>query len=436
MKCFFSLIFYTILNLFAGDSPKIAHSFELNDIDGNTISLSDILVQNKPIIFSFFSTKCSICLKEIRELPEIIKEYDPIVYLINVDDNCKKAGKFLDKNNITFPVLCDPKAKVLGNKYDLFRGAFIMTPKTVLLSPSGTIEFVSESYDDEKKNLLKNALAEVSKKKWDKYSEIAIFFTNSINGYLESCNCYKHPYGGFIKFYSWLKEERKHYPYNILVDSGDFLPHSVSDNSASLIIKAFELAKYDAVSLGDQDIYYPKISLIGNKKIPFIASNLKLCDLNCQSCNQIGSPYKILTVNGIKIKIISFINPDTFFLYTENFVNRLKISGMKDILAKGDDTNFLILLSHSGFDYDKRLPDEFDGIDLIVGGHSQTLLSDIVRVKQTLIVQAGSNLQNAGRLILKFDKNKKLVSYDYDVIPLTNNIPDAPEIKKLIDEEK
>lgn len=485
----------------------IAADFDLKDINGNSVSLSsilhkatgrgetakgsptDVVSEGRPVILSFFATWCPTCLSEIKDLSKIVKEYNVDVYLISVDESKSKLDRFLQKHkitppalatqssstlpvlgeredgSITFPVLCDPKGGNLGKKYDLLKGAFLLVPKMVVISPSGTIEYVSESYSKEKMDSLKSVLSQIKKKSWNKSVEIAVFFTNSINGYLQSCNCYKQPYGGFIKFVSWLKQQKMLYPNHILLDTGDFLPHSVSENSAKSMFKSLEITKYDAVALGDQDIYYSGINeAVQNKKIPFISSNLMWCVSSSsgdpsaknpatvenvveestpissvkeeKACKMITEIEKVLTVNGIKIRIISFVHPDTFFLYPDEFTNKIKLTQINEILRKGKNADFLILLSHSGIDYDKKIAEEFDKIDLIIGGHSQTLLNKLVKIKHTLIVQAGGNLQYAGKIVLKFDKDKKLINYNYEVVPLVREIPDAPEIKALIEEQE
>ncbi|MBI4655575.1 MAG: redoxin domain-containing protein [Elusimicrobia bacterium] len=433
----------------------MAPDFELKDLNGNNVTISEILEDNKPVILSFFGTWCDICVKEIHDFEDIANKEGILVYLIGIDDGKKKIERWAAKHRIIFPILHDPKGKITGKKYDLFRGAFLIIPKMVVISPAGTIEHVSESYSKEKMASLKTALSQIKTKDWNKPVELAIFFTNSINGYLESCNCYKHPYGGFVKFVSWLKRQRAKYSHHILLDSGDFLPHSVSDNSAKFIFKALEITKYDAIALGDQDIYYPGIiEAAKNKKFPFISSNLEWCDFLASTspyrgkasfattengegnCESIGAFNKVMILNGVKIRIMSFLNSEAFFLYPEEFIGKIKIANLREILKQGKNADFLILLSHSGADYDKKIAQEFDGIDLIIGGHSQTLLNKPIKINQTLIVQAGGNVQHAGKIILKFDKEKKLVNAEYEAVPLVNDVPDDPEIKALIEEQK
>jgi len=475
----FFLLFSFLNNISAAELKvgDIAPDFEIKDINGKHVTLNKIL-SDRPLILSFFGSWCDLCLKEIKDLSKIAQEYNIDVYIVGLDKSKDKIDKFVKKNEINFPVLWDPSAEALGEKYNLIRGAFLIVPKLVIISPKGTIEYISESYSKEKEILLKKTLTEIKSKKWDKPTEIAIFFTNSINGYLESCNCYKHPYGGLVKFASWFKQQKLIYKNHILLDSGDFLPHSVSKTSAEFIFKAIEICKYDAIAIGDQDIYYPDIlEIVKSKRFPFISSNLMWCNtlnppltfppdvssggdtegfspstkggakvisssdkeekekgLGEKDCKLISAFDKVITLNGIKIKIISYIHPDSFFLYPEDFTNKIKIKELTEILKPQKDADFLILLSHSGVDNDKKIAEKFDKIDLIIGGHSQTLLNKPLKINNTLIVQSGGNLQYAGKIVLKFDKDKKLINYDYEIIPLVKEIPDDPEISELIKE--
>lgn len=85
-------------------------------------------------------------------------------------------------------------------------------------------------------------------------------------------------------------------------------------------------------------------------------------------------------------------------------VNKLKTQGI----------NKIILLSHSGYGYDKKIAQETDGIDVILGGHSHNLLDGIKENENLLksksgepvvITQAGRDGKNFGVLNLEFDSN-------------------------------
>lgn len=419
------------LYAFAGLSPgDRAPEFDLTDLAGKNISLSDMLRGDKPVVLSFFGTWCDSCLKEINDFPDMIKKHNIRVYLVGVDADKGKLERFAAKHKIPFPVLWDPRAKTTGKKYDLMRGAFLVVPKTFIISPAGNIEYSAEAYDETRKAALSEKLERLTGTKWKKPDEIAVFFTGSANGYLESCNCYKHPYGGFVKLVSLIERQTVKYSNHIIVDSGDFLPYGVKPAQAGPIFKAMALAGYNAVAVGDQDLYYSDfMGEVKKGKFPFLASNIRI------KGGMPGAADKTVMAGSLKIRIVSFTSPETFFLYPEEFTAKLEFKDLKEVLKGGKNADFLILLSHAGLDENRKIAADFGQIDLIIAGHSQELLKRPVKAGHALIVQSGGNLQNLGRIVLRFDGGK-LIDHSYEVFPLTNDVPDSPRVLALIKESE
>lgn len=429
---------------FAGLAPgDRAPEFELTDLAGKTISLADITQEDRPAVLSFFGTWCVSCLEEMKDLEVMAKEHNAAVYLVGVDGDKDVLVRFAAKHKIPFPVLWDPKAKTLGKKYDLLRGAFLVVPKTYIISPLGNIEYAAESYDEVRKAALNAKLAALSGKKWDKPSEVAVYFTGSANGYLESCNCFKHPYGGFIKLVSFLEAQKGKYSSRILLDSGDFLPYGVTAAQAEPVFKAMALAGYDAVAVGDQDLAYKGfLGEVKKKNGTFLASNLSFsagggpAGLFGGKDGAPGVADKIIEAGKLKVRLVSFADPETFSLYPEEFTAKVSFKDIKEVLKGGKNADYLILLSHAGLDANRKLAEEFGQIDLIIGGHSQELLKRPVKAGNALIVQSGGNLQNVGRIVLRFDSKGKFLDYSHDVFPLTNDLPDSPLITAIMKESK
>ena len=420
------------LYAFAGLSPgDRAPEFDLADLSGKTISLSDMLRGNKPVVLSFFGTWCDSCLKEISDLTDMVAKHNAAAYLVGVDADKTKLERFAAKHKIPFPILWDPKAKTTGRKYDLMRGAFLVVPKTFIISPAGNIEYSAEAYDETRKTALNDKLAQLKGTKWKKPDELAVFFTGSANGYLESCNCYKHPYGGFIKLVSLLGQQAAKYSKHIIVDSGDFLPYGVKPSQAGPIFKAMALAGYDVVAVGDQDLYYGGFTAEAKKAgFPFLGSNIRVNGV------MPGVAEKTVMAGKLKVRIVSFADPETFSLYPEKFTAKLEFKNLKEVLKGGKDADFLILLSHAGLDENKKIAADFGQIDLIIAGHSQEIIKRPVKAGLALIVQSGGNLQNLGRIVLRFDDKRKLSDYAYEIFPLTNDIPNSPQVEALIKESE
>lgn len=423
-----------LLPLSLSAAPAIggrAPELELLDLAGKTVSLSQITLEDKPAILSFFGTWCDSCLKEINDFREMSRKYDAAVYLVGLDADKEKLSRFVSKHAIPFPVLWDPRAKTTGKTYDLMRGAFLVVPKTYVILPTGIIEYFAESYDDKRKAALEETLARIKNIKWNKPQEIAVYFTGSANGYIESCNCYKHPYGGFIKLDSFLKQQSGKYVSRLLLDSGDFLPYGVTGVQAGQVFRSLSILGYDAVAVGDQDLAYAGFAEKSlPKKEPFISTNLLMKE------GPVGRVDKVVTFGGLKIRILSYISQEAFFLYPEQLTSKLVFKDLKEILGGGKNSDFLILLSHAGLDENRKIGSEFGQIDLIIGGHSQEVLKKSAKSGNALIVQSGGNVQNVGRVILRFDSEKKLLGHSYDIIPLTNDIPDSAIFSAIANEGK
>ena len=92
----------------------------------------------------------------------------------------------------------------------------------------------------------------------------------------------------------------------------------------------------------------------------------------------------------------------------------------------------LIALSHLGVDDDVRLADSIPMFDLIIGGHSHTLLEKPRIENGVMIVQAGSNLKYIGKTTLLLEKGH-IVDRRDEVIPVESLKHEKAEIRVLID---
>jgi 5'-nucleotidase len=88
------------------------------------------------------------------------------------------------------------------------------------------------------------------------------------------------------------------------------------------------------------------------------------------------------------------------------------------------DIDCTVLLTHIGFEEDKRLAAQLDpslGIDIIIGGHSHTYLEKPEEVNGILIVQAGTGTDQIGRFDLEIDTDSNSVRrFAWKSIPITD----------------
>ncbi|MFD1696226.1 thiosulfohydrolase SoxB [Roseibium aestuarii] len=105
---------------------------------------------------------------------------------------------------------------------------------------------------------------------------------------------------------------------------------------------------------------------------------------------------------------------------------------VEEAIAEGADV--VVLLSHNGFDVDRKLASRVDGIDVILTGHTHDALPEPVIVNNTLVIASGSNGKFLSRIDLDV-QDGKVTSYAHRLIPIFSDVitPDA-EMSALIDE--
>ena len=114
---------------------NLAPDFELQDLDGKTISLSGL--RGKPVLLNFWATWCSPCRYEMPYLQEIYDEWSEkelVVLAIDVGESSSQAKTFLQSYGFSFTVLLDTNGSV-ADKYGI-RGI----PTTFLIDKDGIIQ--------------------------------------------------------------------------------------------------------------------------------------------------------------------------------------------------------------------------------------------------------------------------------------------------------
>jgi len=151
-------------------------------------------------------------------------------------------------------------------------------------------------------------------------------------------------------------------------------------------------------------------------------------------------PMKMFERGGVKIAVIGQAFPYTpianprWMIPTWSFGIREGDIAKHVEEARGDGAELVVLLSHNGFDVDRKLASRVDGIDVILTGHTHDALPEPVVVNNTLVIASGSNGKFVSRLDLDV-KGGKVNGYNYRLIPVFSDVitPDA-DMSALIDE--
>ncbi|CAD0202682.1 unnamed protein product [Chrysodeixis includens] len=222
-------------------------------------------------------------------------------------------------------------------------------------------------------------------------------------------------------------------------------------NSASTFTSSILL------SLGNHEFDHGLAGLIPflqNVTCPVLASNLILTkepELQAQS-NLMNSV--VIDMNGTKIGIIGYLTPETKSIAVKNqveFINEVIAVGKEATMLKNNGVNILIALGHSGYLMDMEIAKRVEDIDLVIGGHSHTLLwngtAPDVEVPEgkyptvvaqesgrlVPVVQAYAYTKYLGKLLLTFDKNGEIIKYEGKPLVLDNSVPEDPTVLKIVD---
>ena len=159
--------------------------------------------------------------------------------------------------------------------------------------------------------------------------------------------------------------------------------------------------------------------IVGQLGFPFLAQNVRDTEWN----EAAFEPMAMIERGGVKIAIIGqafpytpianprWMMPDWSFGIREDDV-RANVAK-----ARKAGAGLVVLLSHNGFDVDRKLASRVKDIDVILTAHTHDALPDVVRVGKTLLVASGSHGKFVSRLDLDV-RGGAVRDYRYRLIPV------------------
>jgi 5'-nucleotidase/UDP-sugar diphosphatase len=188
---------------------------------------------------------------------------------------------------------------------------------------------------------------------------------------------------------------------------------------------------YDAMAVGNHE-FDNKFEVLLKQKawagFPFLAANIFWKNTN----HRVFDPlYIVREFNGVKVGVFGLTTVDTPFKASSDdakkkfefrsIIESAKIA-VKELKAK-ENVDIIIAVTHIGHygsatsNGDIDLAKAVDGIDVIVGGHSQEIIN-AEEHNNTLIIQAEEWGKYVGVLDLYIDKSKKRADFEYSLEPV------------------
>jgi 2',3'-cyclic-nucleotide 2'-phosphodiesterase (5'-nucleotidase family) len=145
----------------------------------------------------------------------------------------------------------------------------------------------------------------------------------------------------------------------------------------------------------------------------------------------------ILERLGIRVLVVGVTAGDWLNVFYELFAMHVRDpeEEIRRVLAEYEefDYDLLLVLSHLGFEKDREIASRIQGIDVIIGSHSHTVLEKPLVENGTIICQAGQFGEYLGELIIDFDKEKKKIHEFEARLISSHDYSPRPKIIQLID---
>ncbi len=267
-----------------------------------------------------------------------------------------------------------------------------------------------------------------SKAAKNKLTKITLLHTNDMHSHIDPFpdSDPKHPgLGGFARLNALVKKIRTEEENTLLLDCGDIYQGTPYFNffSGEAELKLMSKMGYDAGTIGNHELDNGLVGISSQMKhmnFPFINSNY---DFTGTVLEGKILPYKTFNKGGVKIGIFGLGIELEGLVSTKNYdgvdyIDPIYMAEkMVEVLKEREQCDLVICLSHNGYESntgsmcDMKLAKETSGIDIILGGHSHTLLETATRVrnldgKEVVINQVGWAGIALGRIDFYIDKEE------------------------------
>ena len=305
-------------------------------------------------------------------------------------------------------------------------------------------------------------------------AKATILFTHDLHSHLlASAEEGGGEYGGYGRLMTVIRQQKEQYPHAILVDGGDFSMGSLFQTAyaaSALELRIMGAMGYDATAFGNHEFdYLPKglasmlnAAVSSGDPLPAIVDTNYLppekgsegytedTALVAEAFGNYGiKEYCILERGGVYFAILGLfgVDADACAPNSGMVLHDIAEKAQKAVDEATAECKALygaepvvVALSHTGTsggqgeDYDLAMA--VSGIDVIISGHTHTLLEEAIVVNDTYIVSAAEYGKYLGVVQLERKSGGTTKLLDYQLIPIDETVEEDPQIGALVESFK
>lgn len=274
-------------------------------------------------------------------------------------------------------------------------------------------------------------------------SYVTILHFNDLHGYLQPTETDQGSVGGLGRMATMAEEVRDwndaHGVTTLFLSAGDILQgtplSTVYQGEPDFI--CLDLMDLDAMCIGNHEFDFGRENyrhLAALAKFPILSANIYVVETG----EPFSQPFVLFTLaDGTSAAAFGLTTPETAVQTSPKNVAGLRFTDpveeskrlVPQLLRRAD---FIIAVTHLGYEEDLRLAEAVPELDVIIGGHSHTQVQPPTQVGKTLVCQAGSYGRYLGQLDMLVAEGE-VVKYRGFLRPVTNSTRPDPQVQVVID---
>lgn len=275
---------------------------------------------------------------------------------------------------------------------------------------------------------------------------ITFFHVNDVHAHLDEfsssgTDCTRPErgcYGGYARIKTVVEEQRPKYNNSLWLNVGDEFQGTLfySFYGGEKIAETLNQMNFSAMTLGNHEFDGGDEELgqfLANLTFPIISANVHSQNENM---NKTIKPYHIFKEHGLALigvttdETPSISNPDETTVFSDVVE---AVQGAIDEIKSTTNITRIAAITHIGYEKDQELAKATKGLQLIMGGHSHTLLGDMEDAEgkyptivdnedgdEVFIVTAYRWGEYVGDIEVTYDAQGKIVAYHGAPIHITN----------------
>lgn len=301
--------------------------------------------------------------------------------------------------------------------------------------------------------------------------EVDILFLHDTHSHLDSFSTMlddsRVTLGGFPEIKTLINQAKTENPDTLVLDAGDFsmgtLVQTIFHTDAPEL-RMLGALECEVTTLGNHEFDYRSSGLAGSLNAARESGDpvpaMVLCNVDWETMEADGltedqklikdafdaygvRDYIVLTKGDVRIAVLGVFGKDSLECAPTCVLKFKDISEAAaetvQKIRENEDVDMIVCVSHSGTSKDERksedeiLAKSVPEIDLIISGHTHTVLAEPIQHGSTYIVSCGEYGKNLGSLCMQQGADGRWTMETYELIPITENIVPDPSIQEKID---